>query len=234
MEKSKRILKIALNVFIWVFVVFAVFITTLVITAQNSADGVPEIGGKCVINILTDSMSPTFKAGDLIIGKKLSEAEKQNLKKDDVITFYADLNGDGRTELNTHRIIEVNLSSSGDVISYTTKGDNKVTNQTADEAVAWGRVISIWTNDKIPSVGAFISFLQTQTGFLVVIVVPLLAFFVYQLVKFIITLNTVKNNGKNQISADQEEEIKKKAVEEFLRQQEEAKKVSSGEDSEIK
>ncbi len=229
MEKAKRTLKIVLNVFIWIFVVFAIFITVLVISAQNSADGVPEIGGKCVINILSDSMSPTIKSGDIIIGRKLSESEKQNLKKDDVITFYADLNGDGKTELNTHRIKEVNLSSSSSVISYTTNGDNNLAEDT--EAVTTDRIISIWT-EKIGRVGSVIGFLQTSTGFLVVIVIPLILFFAYEMYRFIKTLISVKNSGKKQITEADEEEIKRRAVEEYLKQQEETnQQQDTGEDA---
>ncbi|HBR31142.1 MAG: signal peptidase I [Eubacteriales bacterium] len=230
MEKAKRTLKIVLNVFIWIFVVFAIFITVLVISAQNSADGVPEIGGKCVINILSDSMSPTIKSGDIIIGRKLSESEKQNLKKDDVITFYADLNGDGKTELNTHRIKEVNLSSSSSVISYTTNGDNNLAEDT--EAVTTDRIISIWTEKRIGRVGSVIGFLQTSTGFLVVIVIPLILFFAYEMYRFIKTLISVKNSGKKQITEADEEEIKRRAVEEYLKQQEETnQQQDTGEDA---
>ena len=69
--KTKKTLQIVLNVVIWLFVAFAVTITVLVIAAQSDSDGVPAIGGKCFISILTDSMSPTFNSGDMIVGEKL-------------------------------------------------------------------------------------------------------------------------------------------------------------------
>jgi hypothetical protein len=67
-------------------------------------------------------MSPTFKSGDMIIGEIISDDKKSQLQVNDVITYYTDLNSDGKAELNSHRIIGVNYDETGKtVISYTTK-----------------------------------------------------------------------------------------------------------------
>lgn len=217
-EKTKKILRIIGNAVIWLFVVFAIVMTVLALAAQSSPDGVPSIGGKTYLTVSSGSMEPTIKKGDLITGKTLSAEERSSLQKGDVITFWADLDGNGYTELNTHRIIEV-IEENG-IYYYRTQGDNATTNPVPDkERVNYGNVVCKWTGKRIAGVGSFIAFLQQPKGFLIVIVLPLILFFLYELYVFIRTLLEVKNSGKKQITAADEELIKQRAVEEYLRQQ---------------
>ena len=224
MKKYKKILKIALNVFIWIFVVFSVLMTVLALAAQSNADGVPSLGGKCFLTVSSDSMSPTFDKGDLLIGDMLTNEEKQSLKENEVITFYADLDGNGSTELNSHRIVGINYDAQGKVESYVTKGDNPDTNMVEDDSpVLWQFVIARWNQeDKIANIGGFLSFLQTPKGFLITIVLPLVLFFLYELfvfIKAVIALQKKRDDEQPKLTAEEEEAIKKKAIEEYLMQQ---------------
>ena len=226
MKKYKKILKIALNVFIWIFVVFSVFMTVLALAAQSNADGVPAIGGKCFLTVASNSMSPTFEEDDLIFGEMLTVEEKQTLQKGDVITFYADLDGNGSTELNSHRIVDFEYDANGKLKSYITKGDNTKTNVIEDDPVQWQFVIAKWSGKRIAGIGGVLSFLQTPKGFLITIVLPLVVFFLYELYVFIKTLLSLKKKqaGEHPKLTDEEEEaIKKKAIEEYLMQQQQQK-----------
>lgn len=228
-KKALKVLKVIGNVLIWIFVVFAVVITVLVFASQNDADGVPSLGGKSVINVLTNSMEPTINTGDIIIGQRLiGDEEKQGLKVDDVVTFK--FQKEGRTEFNTHRIIEVRTDSTGAVSQYITKGDNKEANvANVTETVSYRDVVAVWTGTRFAKLGTFLNFLQTSTGFLVVIVIPLVLFFLYELFRFFMALRSVRKSGKKEITAADEEEIKRKAIEEYLRQQEAEKKAKEAE-----
>ena len=223
MKKHKKILKIVLNVFIWIFVVFSVFMTIFALAAQSNADGVPALGGKCFLTVASDSMAPTFEKGDLIFGEMLTVEEKQALTEGDVITFYADLDGNGSTELNSHRITQIVYDESGAVESYVTKGDNVKTNVVEDdEPVSWQFVIAKWNGKKLANVGSVLSFLQTPKGFLITIVLPLILFFLYELfvfIKALLTLKQKKDDEAPKLTAEEEEAIKKKAIEEYLKQQ---------------
>ena len=231
--KVKKALSIALNVIIWLFVAFAVVMTTLALAAQSNADGVPAIGGKCFLTVSSDSMSPTFKEGDLLICDMLTDSEKSELEVGDVISFYSDLDGNGVNEINSHRIVRVNYSENGEVQSYTTKGDNTVTNAVEDGTpVRWQYVICRWGSEgsdgaKIGGIGSAISFLQQPKAFLVVIVLPLILFFLYQLYVFIKAFMGIKNSGKRQITAADEELIRQRAVEEYIRLQAEKEKEAA-------
>ena len=216
----KKVLKIVLNVFLWLFVAFAVVVTVLAFAAQRSADGVPTVGGKCYLTVLSDSMSPTFKKGDLLIAKKLTGSQKAELKVGDVISYFTDIDGDGQeNEINSHRIVQINYDENGDVYSYITQGDNREMSRVPDEPVRWQYVISKWESGRIRGLGGFLNFLQQPKGFLIVIVLPLVLFFLYEVFVFIKTFLGIKNAGKKVISTADEELIKQKAVEEYLKQQ---------------
>ena len=61
------------------------------------------------------------------------------------------------------------------------------------------------------------AFLRTKTGFFVCILIPMALFFLFELYKFIVTLIEVKRgDAPEQLD---EEEIKRRAIEEYLAQQ---------------
>ena len=226
MEKTKKqqtmkILSITANVLVWVFVAFALLTTILVLTAQNDEDGVPALFGKSMVTIESDSMDPTFKKGDLIFIEKLSGKDAsidrvKALEKGDIITFWApiDINGDGAlNDINTHRI-EEKLAT-----GFRTKGDN---NSQADTyTINYTDVIGLADADsRVGGVGAAIGFLRSSLGFFLCVVLPLILFFLYELYRFIMLLVTEKaKRASTSVSAEQEEEIKRRAIEEYLKAQ---------------
>lgn len=227
MEKTKgsvkKVLKIILDVLVWIFVIFAVVVTMLAFAAQANEDGVPTIGGKCILTVQSDSMNPTFLEGDIIIGQRLTEKEAAELKVDDIISYKTVING--VNVINTHRIIEVREIDGA--VAYITKGDNEKTNPIADEgSVRVHHIVAKYTGSRIQGLGKVLSFLQQPTGFLVCIVLPLVLFFLYELFMFIKKYVELRNAGKKQITAADEELIRQQAVAEYLRQQKEADQVA--------
>ena len=221
-SKTKKVLSIIANVLMWAFIVFSVVITIFAFSAQSSADGIPTIGGKVISPVLSPSMSPTFNKGDIILSRKLADAEKYSLEVGQIITYKADLDGDGTPEINTHRIVEV-ITTSGGFTEYRTKGDN---NQAVDNyLVSFSDVISVFDEKKdtrIAGLGSVINFLLQPTGFFIVIVIPLIIFFLFEIVMFVRKIMEVKNAGKKQITVEDEELIKQKAIEEYIRSQQKA------------
>lgn len=233
--KNKKVLKIILNVFIWIFVAFSAFMTVLSLAASTSPDGIPSLAGNAFMTVASDSMEDTIMTGDLIIAKKLTDEQKQQLEVEDIITFYKDLDGDGNEEINTHRIIEIVYNADGTVDGYKTKGDH---NQLDDPGqVMWQFVIAEWTGTRFPFVGGFIGFIQKPTGFLCCIVLPLIVFFLYELFIFIKALLAVKTApaeaGAAVITAAKEEEIRQKAIDDYLKAEAE-KKAQAEREEEIK
>jgi signal peptidase len=123
-----------------------------------------------------------------------------------------DLNGDGFMELNTHRITAVRTN--GGFVYYTTKGDNNAIADTQE--VRYDNVVGVYNGRRVPAVGAVLNFLQTPTGFLICVVIPLILFLLYEIYNFIRVMISMKSDKQNK---EYEEEIKKKAIEEYLAQQ---------------
>lgn len=114
-----------------------------------------------LLSVQSGSMEPKIKVGSLVVVRS-----KDNYEKDDIITFRSERN---RKESVTHRIVEVFEDKETGAFSYETKGD---ANESVDgERILKKRVIGK-VNFTIPYLGYPISFVQTQTGFLVLIIVP--------------------------------------------------------------
>ena len=247
-EKStaKKTLSVIGNIFIWLFIVFAVVVTVLAFASQNK-EGVPTIGGKVILKVQTPSMEPIYKAGDMIVGTKMDTESARTLKVGDIITFMAEeydaTQGRLVDMLKTHKIIEVVTNENGVVEGFYTQGENKETNPEPDflhdenghnvydaegnprYALADCQNVICYhgtvenPGTRIPVLGSVIDFLNTQMGFMICVVIPLALFFVLELISFIRKFVALKNDGKKQITAADEEEIKQRAVAEYLKQQ---------------
>lgn len=136
--------------------------------------------------ILTQSMYPTIKAGDIVITYK----EDNNVyAPGDIITFISTSNVSNGVTI-THKITDVSMLNG--TYYYQTKGDNNNTVDPspvpADNVI--GRVIF-----RIPKAGFIQQFLVTKLGWLIVIVLPCLGIVIYDIMK-IFKLAFKKKNKK--------------------------------------
>ncbi len=213
-QKTKKLLGIVGNVVIWIFVAFSVLVTVLVFAAQGSKDGVPELFGKSLLTIQSPSMTPTYEVGDMVIMEKLSQEEKELLEVGDIITYRSrdDINGDGQfDDINTHRIVGVDHEKG----EFTTKGDFNERND--DYTIGYKDIIGKCTEKgKIKGLGNIIDFLRSSLGFFLCVVLPMFLFFVYEVYNFVTLLMSRRKKPEPVISKETEEEIKRKAIEEYL------------------
>jgi signal peptidase len=218
MEKMKKIGNIIGNVLIWVVVLVSVIITVMVFSAQQSSDGIPSLFGKSLLTIQTPSMKGTYEVGDMVFMTKLSDEEKYNLKPNDIITYHApiDINQDGLTgDINTHRIVSIDHKT-GLIV---TRGDAAMAGDNDDYTIHRNDVIGICTEKgKLSGVGTVVEFLRSSVGFFICIVLPLVLFFIFELYNFISILVSERAK-KAPIDKDTEEEIKRRAIEEYLKSQ---------------
>ena len=216
----KKALKIVVDVLAWVVLIMAFLITLLVFTSERN-NGIPNMFGVMPMTVESDSMAPTFNKGDLIF---IKEVDLYDIEVDDVITYYTIIQG--KRVLNTHRVTNVNEFEN--TRSFVTKGDN---NPIADEEPAYASdIIGRWNNVRLAGMGNVLSFLRSKTGFFVCIVIPMALFFLFELYKFIIALVETK---KGNISKEDEEEIKRKAIEEYLAKEKENSAPAEGVKEEV-
>lgn len=206
----------ALNTIVNVLLVVALVVMavcTYVSFVSASGNGVPSILGVEFFSIQTDSMSPTLEPGDLAIGRVIKE--KSELRPGDIITYWTVINGE--RVLNTHRIETV--YDGGGFLYFGTRGDNNPSADpmTVHESEVVGKYVS-----RVPGIGKVFDYLQTSTGFLVVVVIPVFLFFLYHLVQFFRVLFEYQN-VKNRLKYEEERGRTEDILEERQKEQDDAR-----------
>ena len=104
------------------------------------------------------------------------------------------------------------------MVQYETKGDN---NLEADATwLSPGDIIGTYTGTKIPVMGTVIDYLSTQTGFFLVILLPVLLFTIYQIYKLVkVILYNHKVDTLNSLNDSASEEVKEAIIAEYLAKQ---------------
>ena len=147
---------------------------TLIVKSFVNKEKVPDFGGVLPLIVLTDSMYPDIKSGDIIICRT---AEAEEIAEGDVISFF-DPAGKG-TAVVTHKVIE-RIEENGE-ISFRTKGIN---NNAEDRLpVPAENLVGKYLNIRIPGAGNVALFMQTTAGFIVCVFVPLLALVGYDIIR---------------------------------------------------
>lgn len=222
--QAKKIGGIVVNVLVWAFLIFATLVTVLTFVSLNAKDGVPSVFGKSFVSVQSPSMDGdregSFKEGDMLIVNKITSEEAYDLEIGTIITYRApiDINGDGITgDINTHRIIGREMS--GNIVIYKTQGDAEPLPDGYE--LVYTDIVAIYDgHSKLAGVGAVADFLKSSIGFLLIVVIPMALFFMYELYNLIkILMEQKMKKATVAVSAETEEEIKRRAIEEYLAQQ---------------
>ena len=220
METMKKVMGIAASVFLWAIILLTGLFTFTTLASRDQ-NNVSSLFGYTPLIVQTDSMAPTFEAGDMIFIKR---CDTTKLEQGDIVTFHTIINNE--YALNTHRIHEI--IDYGDARSYVTKGDN---NDVADShVISDGDIVGKYIS-RSAFLGKVIGFLSGKVGFLVVIVLPMLLFFIYQVYHLImvsinlkkaIALEEATKKAEEEGSAEQKLAEAQAALEEAKRLKEEA------------
>ena len=198
-----RIMKIISSAIFVVLVLLIILIVFYIVRVNFLASN--DKLGEVKINfytILTQSMYPTIKAGDVVITYK----EDNNKYNDgDVITFVSEQNG-GITI--THRVDEV--YNVNDSYSYKTKGDN---NNAPDNEITSGDNVLGKVVVKVPKVGYIQQFLVSKTGWIVAVVLPCLGIVIYDILKL---FKHTARKGSQLIKRDKRTEEARKKLKEVV------------------
>lgn len=212
----KRIVNIIIDIIVILILAVSVLIVTLSLTSKSS--GVPNIFGVAPLSVLSSSMEDTINIGDMILCE-VTDDPSYEYEKGDIVTFPITVNGE--SVLNTHRIVEV--IKDDNITYYRTQGDNKKTNPEPDKDLQTSStIVAKYTGTRIGGVGNFLSFIRTQLGFFLCVLLPMIIFFVYEAVRVVLNLlayNKEKTLEQAKLavdSAELTEEQKKRAIEEYL------------------
>lgn len=217
MKAMKRAGTIVISVILWAIILLAALyaFTTM---ATKDDQNVASILGYTPLVVETHSMKPTFESGDLIFIKK---CDTSKLNEGDIITFHTII--DNQYALNTHRIQKIDEANG--VRSYTTIGDNN--NGIADQhVISDGDIVGKYIGH-VSGLGKVMNFLSSSMGFLIVIVLPMLLFFIYQVYNLIMISIRLKKamaveNAEEIANARIQQEKADQAADEAARAKDEA------------
>lgn len=219
MKSLKKVLNIFIDIVIVLIMIISIIIVILSLTTASS--GVPNLFGIAPLAVQTNSMEDTLMVNDLIFAEVTNDLDCK-YEVGDIVSFYIEI--DGQRVINTHRIVEV-VDDHG-IKSYRTQGDNRNTNPEPDEELQRAStILAKYTGKKIGGIGAFFSFIRTQLGFFLVILLPMILFFVYEAIRVI--MNVIAYNKEKAAeeaaaavaNSDLTEEQKQRAIEEYLAKQ---------------
>ena len=172
-DKKQKVLNIVGIALCVILIPILIMNCVLIVKGLVNEKEVPGLFGRTPLIVLTDSMYPEIKSGDIIICKDISP---EDVKVGDVISFFdpADKNG---VAVVTHRVIEI-ITDDGELY-FRTKGDN---NNTDDKiAVPAENLVGLWTETRFAGLGHVALFMQSTWGLIVCIFLPLALFVGYEI-----------------------------------------------------
>ena len=201
MKALKKGVTIIVSIALWGVILLAALFAFTTLATRDTAN-VSSLAGYTPMVVKTDSMAPTFYSGDLILIKK---CDTSKLTEGDIICFHTIINNE--YALNTHRIEKIDENEN--MRSYTTKGDNNAISDT--HIISDGDIVGKYVG-KLSKFGHVMDFLSSSMGFLIVIVLPMLLFFIYQVYHLImVSINLKKAMAVEEAVKNAETESSEKA-----------------------
>lgn len=228
-EKQKKIVNavvIALELII-VVVAIGFSISILLSTGYETTTDFGDASVR-LMPVLTGSMEgdnpDSFNAGDLIVVKKATDESIAALEVGDIVTYVGNVGG--ARGFITHRIVDI--QENGSVRTFYTKGDAEAEG-VEPTAIYEGDIKGIYSS-KIAGVGSALSWLQEPTHFFLVVMLPLILLLVYNaylVIRMVVEAKLKKQQEQAEAALAQaqssaaldEEEIKRRAIEEYLASQ---------------
>ena len=210
-DKANKILTVIGAVLCVILIPILIVNCTLIVKSLVNKEDVPDFGGFLPLIVLTDSMYPEIKSGDLIFCKTV-EAEEVN--EGDVISFF-DPAGNGSAVV-THKVERIEKENGK--LSFITKGIN---NNTEDRLpVPADNLVGKYIDFRIPGAGNVALFMQSTAGLIVCVILPMVAFVAYDIIRRKMYEKT-KGNDMQVLMAELESLKAQKAAEEKAKADEE-------------
>jgi signal peptidase len=173
-ENKKPIIKVVLNILsnilLGVLGLFIIYMLIFMFTGMKGNEP-PAILNHYLYIVRSNSMSPTFKTGTLLIIKR---TDSGTINVDDIITFRKK----NDTLSTTHRVVEI--IDDNNIRQFVTRGDaNNVDDPIpVSENDILGKVTFF-----IPLLGYVFGFIRTKQGIILVIVIPAFILMLTQIIQ---------------------------------------------------
>jgi len=184
MNQIKKIGKKIAHVLSIVIVVVEIVVIAALIFTKMSGE-VPTVFGYSVYVIVSPSMSPDLEIGDIIISKQYDGGE---LHEGEVVE-YIGKSGSMAGKIITHKI--VSITGEGDDRVIITKG---TANSSEDAPISPSDVIAVMKY-KTVVIDKVYAVLSTTVGFICLVLLPMAAMIVSEIVRLILELKGEKDGG---------------------------------------
>ena len=245
-KKVNKIIETIGDIVTVVILVFSVIFTSLTLASLKSESGLPNVAGYSLFSVQSDSMEPVFYTGDLLL---IREYRGEDLEPGDIISFRTIEQGqyiiNTHRVVECHEISGIKTyTTRGDntpandqtdvveseivgVYAYKSEQKNGVDNgkrvkglgKAIDFVKGTGEVGEKWSWTIGEGTGEE---RRLNLSFLFFIILPLALIFLFQIYKFIVALNDSKKEKLMEEvtnNAELSEELKQKAIEEYLAKQ---------------
>ena len=222
MNTFMKVLNTIINIMIVLVLIVSIFIAVMALTYK--ANGISTMFGYTIQPIQSDSMkggSPDgypegdYVHGDLMIARATEFDNTAKYNKGDIITFVS-RDKDNKEMLISHRIIDVAADENG-TLTYQTQGDNRETSPVPDQQekkdyIKAYEIASVYYTEGyvgkiLKGWGAPLDYLRSQQGFFFVVLLPMIIFFLYELIRVVMNFSNYKK-----AKADEEKEEAVKAA----------------------
>lgn len=188
----------------------------LIVIVQLFSGKEPNVFGYRFYYILTDSMSPELRSGDVVLSRSFaSDEEKMEIKIGDVVTFIGNTGAQNGKKI-THRVVTAPYFDEAEQKYFiVTKGDKEGAPE--DAPIPLVRVESRSVG-KSYLVGFLFRAIRTPAGYILLIVVPVCVIIAILVLKLAAELRARKAKEREAEEQRRIQSLKEEAVKEFLKQ----------------
>lgn len=212
LAKRKKTLTLVVNILSWI--VFGIIVlAVLSVLIQTISGQTPNLFGYRYYYVLTSSMSPELEPGDVILSKLYNpEKDSPKIEIGDTITFIIPEGNPNEGALNTHKVITPPyLDEVKGEYYVVTKGVN---NLIQDAPTPVTNIQAVMVKKSLPMSKLYRVFLGSNTVLIVLFVIPFALIIGSLIYRLVVTIK--KKPSSNIASAGEDEEFKKKVIEDFL------------------
>lgn len=178
--KMRKVMKIFAVICDTVCTVALILVVILVVFLLifNTGQPTTKFFGNTFVYILSDSMNPDFKKGDVVF---IESCKPEDLEPGDIIAFYRNYSADPLANIYFHRIMDIK-SDDDNVLYFQTKGD---ANKSPDSGWVKADNIAGVYSGRLAFLQRFLNFAVTANGCVFLIIIPCGTVFMFEVIALI-------------------------------------------------
>ena len=172
-----------------ILILFVVIAFVLIVCLQRFSDNKISFLDYRIFTVVTGSMEPKYKIGDILIAK---EKDPSEIKVGDAISYIA-TKGEIKNNVITHEVVNITKDSNGDYLFHSKGIVNLVEDPVVHEDQLYGVVV--YKTKLLSFVKKVIS---TNIGMLLFVIIPILYIIVSEMIAILIEKEEKRSSERDQ------------------------------------